>query len=129
MIVTKRTYLELKETFDTRKKSDETMIDELKARVKELTDEVSTLKSAIKSLDYSNITPYSKIKSGSLVLNSKGELREVLNIQGNWVLNCNTDRSHLSVITPAVFDTRFKIGPVSKQDLIKYMKDNGYSNL
>ena len=73
------------------------------------------------------ITPCEKIEEGSLVLNEDQVLRKITVVNGNWVPNIHIDELRVSV--PTRFSDRFKNGPVSKEDLIDYMSNNGHFNV
>lgn len=88
--------------------------------------EIRTLERTISSLNTSNVVPYDKIKEGDLVMDKSGNLRKVVKVEGNWALNIIVKESTLEVRTPGEFRCEFRGGPVSKQDLIKYMKDRDY---
>tara|TARA_R100001086_G_scaffold249160_1_gene188072 strand:- start:2489 stop:2875 length:387 start_codon:yes stop_codon:yes gene_type:complete len=110
-------------------------VDELKTEINRLYEkeskyksEIDRLRTTIESINKSNVVPYSKINEGCLVMNSKGRLIKVQKIGSNWVLNLNYDKETLSVSVPYAFTQRFGKGPVSKKDLIRYMKSEGYRN-
>ena len=92
-----------------------------------LIEKVHLLERTIASLNHSNVVPYTKAKDGDLVMHG-GHLRRVLKINGNWVLDLNAQGQTLDVRTPLSYDEKFGSGPVSKQDLVSYMKENGYYN-
>jgi len=59
-------------------------------------------------------------------MNKEGELRKVALVNSDWLLSCYIDG--LDVIIPECLVEEFGNGPVSKANLMKYMKDNEYYN-
>jgi hypothetical protein len=118
MLVSKHKYDKLEQELEVCKKELEKVEKECqKFRVESSRLDKATLR---------NIVPYDEIVEGSWVMSSERLLHKVVKIRDNWVLDVIPNRVDFNVqVVEGLWDS-FKEGPICKEDLIRWMRNNNY---